>query len=173
LEDTAAALKTTPYLKWYSNVIVHDPEEVGRQPKGCLPCPFSQQSNGFDAINWRLVASSRDDASFAVVLNCGIGSSSLKALVNALDKLHTVRGANSAIRGLTPGQVFRGVELALYEGLVDHQSRCIVRQAHPLPRLDLFPHRFEVPLHAVHSHREDVHEAQVLGVLGEHGREHA
>jgi hypothetical protein len=39
--------------------------------------------------------------------------------------------------------------------------------------LDLFPHRFEVPLYSVDSDREDVHETDVLGVLGEHGREHA
>src|SRR5258707_5147129 len=50
-----------------------------------------------------------------------------------------------------PGQVFRGVELAFYEGLVDDQFRCFVRQARPLPRVYLFPHRLEVPLHAVHS----------------------
>jgi hypothetical protein len=70
-----------------------------------------------------------------------------------------------------PGQVFRGVELAFHECLVDDQLRCIAWQARPLPRLDLFPHRFEVPLHAVHSHREDVHEAHMFGVLGEHGSE--
>ena len=42
-----------------------------------------------------------------------------------------------------------------------------------LPSLELFPHRLEVPLHAVHPDREDVHEAQVLGVLGEYGRKGA
>src|SRR6266481_5076202 len=45
-------------------------------------------------------ASSRNDASLAVALNCGMGSRSLNALVNALDKLHTVRGANSSTFGL-------------------------------------------------------------------------
>jgi len=69
--------------------------------------------------------------------------------------------------------MFRGVEFALYEGPVDDQFRFLVRQAGTLPRLDLFPHGFEVPLHAVHSNREDIHEAQMFGVLGEHGREHA
>jgi len=34
-------------------------------------------------------------------------------------------------------------------------------------------HRLEVALHAVHSDCEDVDETQVLGVLGEHGLEHA
>jgi len=64
-------------------------------------------------------------------------SSSLNALVNALDRLQ------------------------------------VVREAGALPGLDLFAHGLDVSLHAVHSDREDVHEAQVLGVLGEHGREHA
>src|SRR5260370_11200340 len=72
-----------------------------------------------------------------------------------------------------PGQVFRGVELTFYECPVDDQFRCVVRQARPFPFLDLFPHRLKVPLHAVHSHREDVHETHMFGVLGEHGREHA
>jgi hypothetical protein len=45
-------------------------------------------------------AESRKPASFAVALYCGIGSSSLKALVNAFDRLHIVRGWNSAYRGL-------------------------------------------------------------------------
>jgi hypothetical protein len=46
------------------------------------------------------VASPRKGASSAVTLNCGIGSRFLNALVNALDKLHNVRGANSSTRGL-------------------------------------------------------------------------
>src|ERR1700687_3378196 len=71
-----------------------------------------------------------------------------------------------------PGQVFRGVELIFRECPADDQVRSVVRQARPLPFLDLFPHRFEVPLHAVDSNREDVHEAHMFGVLGEHGREH-
>src|SRR5229473_2028615 len=70
-----------------------------------------------------------------------------------------------------PGQVFWGVELTFHECPVDDQFRCVVRQARPFPFLDLFPHRLEVPLHAVHPDREDVPEAQMLGVLGEHGRE--
>src|SRR5713101_5630660 len=69
-----------------------------------------------------------------------------------------------------PGQVFRGVELTFHECPVDDQFRCVVRQARPFPFLDLFPHRLKVPLHAVHSHREDVHETHMFGVLGEHGR---
>ncbi len=67
--------------------------------------------------------------------------------------------------------MFRGLEFALDERPVDDQFRCRVRKARSLPRLDLFSHRLEVPLHAVYSNREDVHEAQMLGVLGQHGRE--
>jgi hypothetical protein len=72
-----------------------------------------------------------------------------------------------------PGQVFGGVEFALHECPIDDQFRCIVQKACSLPRLDLLPHRLEVPLHAVYPNREDVYKAKVLGVLGEHGREHA
>src|SRR6266571_425241 len=46
------------------------------------------------------VAILRNDANFAVALNCGIGSSSLNALVNAFDRLHVVLGANSSVCGL-------------------------------------------------------------------------
>ena len=41
----------------------------------------------------------RNPASFAVALYCGIGSSSLNALVKALDRLHMVRGWNSSCTG--------------------------------------------------------------------------
>jgi hypothetical protein len=34
----------------------------------------------------------------------------------------------------------------------------------------LFLHRFEIPLHAIDPDGEDVHEAQVLGVLGGYRR---
>ena len=44
--------------------------------------------------------SSRKGPSFAAALNCGIGSRLLNALVNALDRLHIVRGANSSNGGL-------------------------------------------------------------------------
>src|SRR5206468_8524440 len=43
---------------------------------------------------------SRNGASFAVALNCGIGSSSLNADVKEFSKLHNVLGANSSIVGL-------------------------------------------------------------------------
>ncbi len=89
------------------------------------------------------------------------------------------QGARSEFLGLrieilvmnSPGQVFRCVEFALHKRPVDDQLRSFVLKARPLPRLDFLPHRFEVPLHAVHSDREDVHEAQVLGVFRKYGRE--
>jgi len=59
----------------------------------------------------------------------------------------------------TPGTMFRGVEFALYKDLLDDQFRCRVRKEGSLPRLDLLPHRLEVPLHAVHADGEDVEEA--------------
>jgi hypothetical protein len=42
---------------------------------------------------------SRNSPSFAVVLNCGIGSSCLNAEVNALERLQIVRGRNSSYLG--------------------------------------------------------------------------
>ena len=58
-----------------------------------------------------VVANSRNGAIIAVALNCGMGSRALKALVNVLDKLHIVRGANtlteSAARRSCPYQKVR------------------------------------------------------------------
>src|SRR5690348_1368800 len=45
-------------------------------------------------------AASRKPASFAVARNCGTGSSSLKALVKAFERLHIVRAWNSSNCGL-------------------------------------------------------------------------
>src|SRR6202008_3416839 len=42
---------------------------------------------------------SRNSPSFAVALNCGMGSSSLNAEVNAFDRLQIVRGRNSSYLG--------------------------------------------------------------------------
>src|SRR5579859_885395 len=57
------------------------------------------------------------------------------------------------------------IQLALDECPVDDQFRSFVRKARPLASLDLFLHRLEVPLCAVHADCEDAHEAQVLGVF--------
>jgi len=69
------------------------------------------------------------------------------------------------------GEMFGNIQLAFDESPVDDQFRGLVRKSRGLPRLDLLPHRLEVPLHAVHSDREDIHEAHVFGVLREHRRE--
>ena len=45
----------------------------------------------------------------------------------------------------------------------------LVRRALSIPSLDLFPYRLEVLLHPAHSDREDLHEAQAFGGLGESG----
>ena len=42
---------------------------------------------------------SRNSPNLAVALNCGIGSSSLNAEVNAFERLHIVRGWNSSYVG--------------------------------------------------------------------------
>ena len=70
------------------------------------------------------------------------------------------------------GQVLGNIQLTLHKRPVDDQLRGLVREAGPLPGLDLLPHGLEVPLHAVHPHRKDVHQAEILGVLREDGSEH-
>jgi hypothetical protein len=57
--------------------------------------------------------------------------------------------------------------------ILNDQLRGLVRNPRRLPGLDLPAHRLEVALHAGHSDGEDVHEAQMFGVLGEHGREYS
>lgn len=44
---------------------------------------------------------------------------------------------------------------------------------HPFQASTCFLIQLEATLHAIHSNRQDVHKAQVLGVLGEHWRKHA
>src|SRR6266566_4776305 len=71
------------------------------------------------------------------------------------------------------GEMLGNIQLAFHKGPVYDELRGIVWKTCPLPDLDLFPHRLEVPLHTVYANREDVHKAQVLGVLSKYGREHA
>jgi hypothetical protein len=72
------------------------------------------------------------------------------------------------------GQLFRNIQLVLHKAPEDDDRlRGLIRKTRALASLDLFTHRLEVPLHAVHSNRQDVHKAQMLGVLGDHRREHA
>jgi hypothetical protein len=89
------------------SLIGHEPYAKTRQGRSnSRPCPFSAlfpisyaQVSKSSARFREAVASSRNEASFAVALNCGIGSSSLNALVNALERLQVVLGANSSTRG--------------------------------------------------------------------------
>ncbi len=84
------------------------------------------------------------------VLECtreGVGQAPQRSRSELLDARVEIRVVNA------PDQVFRGIKLSFNECPVDDQFRCIIRQARPLPRVHLFPHRFEVPLHAVHSNR--------------------
>jgi hypothetical protein len=91
------------------------PEAVGffriRMPN-CLPIP--RLDLAFDLEEEVLVevwitalhrasfqtVTERKAPSFAVALNCGMGSSSLKAEVKAFERLHIVRGAKSSNGGL-------------------------------------------------------------------------
>jgi hypothetical protein len=74
-------------------------DEVGKQPESRRPSRFSCDYTASHDQLEETAARSRKDASFAAALNCGIGSSSLNALVNAFERLHVVRGANSSRYG--------------------------------------------------------------------------
>jgi hypothetical protein len=93
----------------------------------------------------------------AVALNWGTGSSFLNALVNAFDKLHMVRKANSGYSGSkysrwTSGkEALRSVELAANECRVEDQFRLGIADLGLAPRLDLALHRLKVPLDTIHS----------------------
>src|SRR5258708_15299084 len=104
---------------------------------------------------------SRNSRSLAVALNCGTGSSSLNADVNALERLQIVRGRNSSYfgskyRSCTVRTRCLGFESALDECLVDDHLGGDVRQFTFLPCLHLLSHRLKVPLHSVHSDRDAV-----------------
>ena len=71
------------------------------------------------------------------------------------------------------GQVLGYLKFSLDEDPIDDELRGLIRKLGCTPSLDLPAHRLEVPLHAVHADREDVDEAQVLRMLGQHGSEHA
>jgi len=71
------------------------------------------------------------------------------------------------------GQVLGNIQLTFHKGPVNDQLRGLICEAGVLPGRDLLPHGLEVPLHAVHADRKNVHEAQVPGELGEHGGESA
>src|SRR5260370_13710604 len=100
---------------------------------------------------------SRNSPSLAVALNCGMGSSSLNAEVNAFERLQIVRGRNSSYfgskyRSCTVRARCWGFEIALDKRLVDDHLRSDVRQFTPLPGFDLLSHGLEVSLHPVDAH---------------------
>ncbi len=68
-------------------------------------------------------------------------------------------------------QVLRHIDFAFDECAVDNQLRRFVGETRLLPCLDLLPHGFEVPLHAVHADREDVHKVDAFRMLREYRRE--
>jgi hypothetical protein len=63
------------------------------KPRSPRPCMLSTE------ITNQLGNCARKPPSLAVALNCGTGSSFLKALVKAFDKLHMVLAANSGYCG--------------------------------------------------------------------------
>ena len=79
----------------------------------------------------------------AVALNCGTGSSFLKALVNALDKLHIVRGREFLvlrfkIQPVDIGQETPGrFQLAVYKGRIEDQFRPLIGDLRLSPVFDL------------------------------------
>src|SRR5713101_8248775 len=72
---------------------------------------------------------SRNSPSLAVALNCGMGSSSLNAEVNAFERLQIVRGRKSSYFGskyrscTVRRKVFWSFQLALHKRLVDDDLR--------------------------------------------------
>ena len=100
----------------------------------------------------------------AVALNCGMGSSSLNAEVNAFERLQIVRGRTSSYFGSkfevevmhAAGQVFWSFQSALDECLVDDHLGGDVCQFASLPSFHLLSHGFEVPLHSVDADRDAV-----------------
>jgi hypothetical protein len=91
-----------------------------------------------------------------------MGSSSLNADVNALERLQIVRGRNSSYLGSKHGasEVLGCFELALHERLVDHHLRRDVGKFTTLPGLHLPSHRFEVSLHSINTNRNAVDERE-------------
>jgi hypothetical protein len=95
-------------------------------------------------------------------MNCGIGSSSLNAEVNALERLQIVRGRNFFVTRLEvqlvdgAGKVSRSFQFALDERLLDHHLGRDIREFTFLPRSDLSARGFEIRLHAVDADRDAV-----------------
>ena len=100
-----------------------------------------------------------------------MGSSSLKADVNALERLQTVLGSNSGYCGEKYKSCTRraGAKLAFDEGLVDDHLGRHRAQLRLAPRLYLLPHGLEVLVHPVDADRDGVHQRKALRVFGQDG----
>src|SRR5260370_7527390 len=101
------------------------------------------------------------------LLNCGMGSSSLNADVNALERLQTVRDRNSVLRleiqiMHRAGKLFRGFQFALDDCLVDDHFRRDVGEFAFLPSLYLLSHRVAVPLHPPNPHQHSLYARDLL-----------
>jgi hypothetical protein len=65
----------------------------------------------------------------------------------------------------TPRQMLWSVQLVLNERPVYNQLGCCARELPGSPRLDLPPHRLEVPLHAVDADRDGIDQREALEVF--------
>jgi hypothetical protein len=98
---------------------------------------------------------SRNSPSFAVALNCGMGSNSLNAEVNAFDRLQSRARPEFLILRLEvqvmhgAGKVLGSFEFAFDECLIDDHLRRDIGEFASLPRFDLLTHGLEVSLHPV------------------------
>jgi hypothetical protein len=98
---------------------------------------------------------SRNSPSFAVALNWGIGSSSLNADVNALERLQIRPRPELLVLWLkvqvvhSTGKMLRSLQFSLHERLIDHHLGGDIGELTRLPGLYLLAHGLEVPLHSV------------------------
>ena len=113
------------------------------------------------------------------MLNCGIGSSSLKCrgegVRQAPDrprlKLFVFRIEIEVVH--QTGKMYGSVQVAFNERPIDDQLGGRGRQLLIAPLFHLAPHRFEVALHAVHADSQAVLQREVLRVLGQDRGERA
>jgi hypothetical protein len=103
------------FAVWTLPNLCQHSDQVKRRPPGCdrydsvqipaadLPTAQDRETVACcemgDKMIHAVVAASRNLPSRAAARNCGIGSSSLNADVNAFDRLHMVRGWNSSCCG--------------------------------------------------------------------------
>src|SRR5216683_3329779 len=122
---------------------------------------------------------SRNSPSLAVALNCGMGSSSLNADVNAFERLQIVRGRNSSYFGwkyrscTVRARCLGASSSPLHKRLVDDHLGGDVGEFAFLPGFHLLSHRLKASLHSVDTNRNAVNERERLRVFREHRGKHA